>query len=226
MVWVSMGVFELMTVSYDLINHPDTNRAALIRSLAADKHRFRALRQEFGKYTIILEPTTSLYRARAHNEATTVPYRLTEMLGNPAYPAQRANLPGDPITYCADTVDTALAEIRAPLGVLVTIATLQSCRPLTLINVTGHMRAEQHECASHPMAILDSWLSRPVYVLDDRTTYLTTQLFANIIRDEAYDGLLFSSSVNAGGKNYAIFAPFLLGVASTTLLPHSTAETD
>jgi hypothetical protein len=201
-----------------LQNDPDSNgREGLIRRLSDDRKEFRSVRASLTTALKVLTPNDCVYRARTNPEGRSDPWPSHDMRGNPEYPAQRANLKGQPILYCAESKATAICEVRPPQGVtLITIAILKPMRNLRLVSAIPRANEPQR---SH-FRILNEWLSRPVVSLDDLQHYWQTQLFSCIVRVEGYDGIEFSSSLEPNGINYALFDPFCVDLLNPVAIRH------
>ena len=211
-VWVSPDVDDLLGMPYDLKCVNPNYRDAFIGSSAKNRSRFTEIRQILCSRMIDLTPGTELFRARIHTESIEEAYRSDEMRGNPSFPAQRANLAGQPILYCANSNQTAIAEVRPHLGSLVTIAVAKPCRALKLVQVFRRMEQDSDPFGLNPLSILDDWMSRPLNSLEDISLYWQTQLFSCIVREEGFDGIRFSSSANPAGWNLALFDPYAVDI--------------
>ncbi|WP_424666577.1 RES family NAD+ phosphorylase [Candidatus Binatus sp.] len=66
----------------------------------------------------------------------------------------RVNPKGIPCLYLATHKDTALSEVRPGKGSLISVAQFQTCRDLTIINVTTHRRPK-HLYGSIPKNEID-----------------------------------------------------------------------
>lgn len=200
--FLEYSVFELLTTEYDF-EYGLGDSSARIQELACDSSQFVRVRKELPQLSLCLTTNTDLRRVRPGD------WPAAEMFGNPGFPAWRANLKGQPIIYLADSTATALKECRIEPGQTYTEARFQVVKPLTLVDIRGQSDAGMLD----PFATLDLWMSRPVnkdageIEEAERYHYYVTKLFSSIVRNEKFDGLEFTSSVQGGGWNVALFDP-------------------
>jgi hypothetical protein len=132
--------------------------------------------------------------------------------------AGRMNARGISVFYGAIESETALAEVRPPVGSQVAIAKFTIERPLRLLDVEAlksvttsgsifdpkHIR--QLERANF-MEILSGRISRPVMPNEEAFEYLTTQAVADYLATEAkLDGIIFPSvQVGHAASNVVLF---------------------
>lgn len=217
---VPFSLFDLVTAEYDVRNTL-SNSAEDFRRLGADRRRFKRVRAEIEQHAVDLGPGTTLIRVRDHDGKPDGPWPGNAMRGHPDFPRGRANVDGQTIIYCADSTETALAEVRATSGRYFTVASLQPRRLLKVASVVE----KRNTGASNPFALIDLWMSTPVndrnctaLTGNEQERYYATRLFSSIVREEGYDGVQFSSSVRQGGTNVALFDPCCLNVIETKLI--------
>lgn len=219
---VPVSVFDLITAEFDVRNSL-ARPADEIRLLAANRRRFRRTRRELRENVIELVPDTELFRVREHQGKPDCPWPGHGMRGHPDYPRGRVNVDGQAIIYCADSVETALAEVRAQPGTYFTVASLEPRNRLTLVRVAAEPGSD-----AGPFALINSWMSHPVNdrsrvlrpppVANEQEHYYATQLFSCLVREERFDGIQFLSSVRKNGVNYAFFDPYLMDITDTRLI--------
>lgn len=120
----------------------------------------------------------------------------------------RANAVGIPVFYCATDIKTALLECRSPAGSAVTVATVINPKKLKLAdlrmqpqNYSWQSESEFWDRVTEEVAVM---FSKRVVGDQAWRDYVLTQHFAELIRRNDYDGIIYSSS-QSGGDNLAIF---------------------
>ncbi len=106
--------------------------------------------------------------------------------------AYRANPSGIRYLYTAETVDTALAEIRPSISEDVSIATLRTKRRLKLADIAANVK-------------LSSRFSQ--VALGDDKDYLPMQYLAETIKLNDFDGIRYASALHKDGINIVLFDP-------------------
>ncbi|MEI7196419.1 RES domain-containing protein [Pectobacterium versatile] len=168
-----------------------------------------------------------LYRARwsrNHNELEqfiTIPDRE---LGPPPHQfsgANRMSPRGISVFYGASSVDTAISEIRPPVGCHVVSAKFNIIRPLRLLNLlaledildTGSMLDPEYIVRREQAAFLKtltSWIVKPVLPGEEDFSYIPTQVIAEYLAESEQlnlDGILYPSVQLDGsltGENYNV----------------------
>jgi hypothetical protein len=171
-------------------------------------------------------PFEYLYRARAfqsQGKLRAALLRPDKELGPPpsAFAASgRMNARGISVFYGATDPETAVAEVRPPVGSEVALARFQVVRPLRLLDLTalggviakGSYFDPEYAAALDRMTFLRSLsrrMARPVMPDDQDADYLPTQAIADFLATDTVtplDGIIFPSVQVAGGKqNIVLF---------------------
>jgi hypothetical protein len=127
----------------------------------------------------------------------------------------RVNPKGIPCLYAATHQETAVAEVRPWMGAHVSVAELTILRTLRLVNCTNEpsgldyysrgdssLDATQREQAC--WRAIDRAFARPVSRDDQIAEYAPTQIIAEVLRQEGFDGIGYRSALGSG-HNIAIF---------------------
>lgn len=128
----------------------------------------------------------------------------------------RANPRGIPYLYCTDQLETAIAEVRPWIGSLVSVGQFRVVRTLRLIHCSAPEKPHQIIINGIPQIPQEDWdkavwwdigraFSKPVVLSsDDTAEYVPTQIIAEFIRKQKYDGLVYASAF-AGGYTMVLF---------------------
>lgn len=124
----------------------------------------------------------------------------------------RANARGIPCLYVATHHETAIAEVRPWIGSFVSVALFEIVRDLKVVNVTTDNRSNLIFAVEPPADVRErqNWaaigraFSRPVTADDFIADYAPTQILAEVIRSEGFDGIAYGSSLGPG-HNLALF---------------------
>jgi RES domain-containing protein len=124
----------------------------------------------------------------------------------------RLNRDGVSFLYLATDEATAAAEVRPHPGHRVSIGAFRSVRDIRLadfgaIDIADFASSDARLDIFHLGFTISREISLPV-TPEDRHKYTVTQLLADIIRRQGYEGIRFPSSV-ASGSNVCIFQPGL-----------------
>jgi len=124
----------------------------------------------------------------------------------------RVNPKGIAYLYLSNDIDTALAESRPWLGEPVSLGYFNVMRNLKLVSFT-----EDNISLIPPILLLDMaridrivWedinraFSRPVLRYEEATDYIPTQILAEVLKREKYDGVFYKSRLGRGA-NIALF---------------------
>jgi hypothetical protein len=181
----------------------------------------------------VITPRTVLYRGRAghtklsFSEAIPAPWPPEEMHAPPAHLAKhyRVNREGVSVFYCAGDIETALHESGREPGTLVSLRRVAAKRRLKLADLTkfhgvaqpfGVRNFASIERHARLLQQLNIVLSSPVNEADTKREYIPTQVLADAIQEEGFDGLCFRSSKHHGGINIVVFNPDDMRVLSTS----------
>lgn len=164
-----------------------------------------------------------LYRARAFQTDHKLKNALKspdKELGPPPSEfatAGRMNSRGITVFYGSTNPETAIAEIRPPVGSKVAVARFELTRTLKVLDlsalklthVTGSIFDEKFaQQISRTMFLrkLSQRLTRPVMPDDEHTEYLVTQVVADYLSSELkFDGIIFPSAQSNAGLNVTLF---------------------
>lgn len=135
----------------------------------------------------------------------------------------RVNPAGIPVLYLANSLQTAISEVRPWIGSEVSVAKFEICRDLKVINLSvedgdselnRRMWAQLHseKARTNPKFKEQTvWLhveqafSRPISVSDDTADYVPTQILAELFYANGYDALIYRSQFGEQGFNIALF---------------------
>lgn len=155
----------------------------------------------------------SLYRARwcrNHHEMEQILVTPDKELGPPPHQisgANRMSAKGISVFYGASSVDTAISEIRPPVGCNVVCAKFNVIRPLRLLNLpalesvleSGSLLDPDYIKRREQAAFLSTLISRivaPVLPGEEDFSYIPTQVIAEYLADPSrfnLDGILYPS---------------------------------
>lgn len=112
--------------------------------------------------------------------------------------------------YLADSIETAIAEVRPHPGHLVSIGKFESVEEMkyvdfTDISIFNYCESDKQIDSYLLLRNIEQMLSKPV-TPGSQAEHYTTQFLADIIRRLHYDGIRFSSSV-CNGYNLLIYKP-------------------
>lgn len=219
------AVFDVVTAGFDVNNCPDQIERC-IRQISKEP-RFKNLCHELEQWTLVLSAGSEFIRVRnrvnvqADDCHAQPPFRSFEMRGNPAYPPFRANLSGQPVLYCAESLDTAIAEARLKSGECITLARARLIRPVQVIDL-ANASLQLADGTRDPVVTLALWMSEPLTCPLPPPTeahpHWQTQLFSCIARDQGLGGIRFGSSVHAAGINVALFDPFCVDLTCERMI--------
>ena len=136
----------------------------------------------------------------------------------------RINAKGITCLYLADTIETTFHEVRAAAFDYVTVAKFKLKEDVFVVDLNAitnvspfseDMDIKGYAIDKDVLRKLNEELSKPVRRNDSTLEYVPTQYFADIIksfvhRDELeFVGIEYTSTLETGGKNLAIFYPEL-----------------
>lgn len=186
------------------------------------------------------------YRARIGNlisEITDLGQLALAMGPPPASQSRagRANSAGIPVLYAAESSNTAAAEVRAIVQQDLTIAELHA-EYLVLLDLSDRQRHSGSPFRATSTSQLTGWLqfdelrrmigfqmANPVMPNDEAIQYIPTQYLAEFVRSNGFDGILYDSALDYGGRNLVIFnsekVKFVQArTASITKIQHTVEE--
>lgn len=118
----------------------------------------------------------------------------------------RANAKGITCLYLASDKDTACAEVRPWKGQQISLGLFAVKRDLKIVDcsrVTGKLHIylkepdaiKREECV---WASINTAFSKPVNPNDPETEYVPTQILAEVVLEQGYDGIAYKSSLGEG----------------------------
>ncbi|MFZ2634295.1 MAG: RES family NAD+ phosphorylase [Desulfosalsimonadaceae bacterium] len=124
----------------------------------------------------------------------------------------RANPKGIPYLYGANKKDTALAEIRPWIGSIISLAQFKIKREIILVNFTQDdgcrkIYLQEPDLKEKEKAIwtaIDCAFSKPINRNGDLAEYAPTQIIAELLKKNGFDGIGYRS-VFGGGVNIVLF---------------------
>ena len=180
-----------------------------------------------------LEAGDYLYRARKGYELDSatgqrLPY-TGHAIGAPpvskALPG-RANRKNQSVLYCADQLDTAVAETRPARGLLISVATLRVRRDLRILDLVKPpppvnpftLKITEEELAVNNVLLDEvelnrllrrfcSELSIPLSRDDDSNEYAPSQALSDLVREHGFAGIRYGSAMQPEGTNIVLFDP-------------------
>ncbi len=135
----------------------------------------------------------------------------------------RINPKGIPCLYLASSIDTAISEVRPWLDELVSVALFRTDRDFNLVDLSknhggsalglltfaqlcGEESISQEKADECVWAEIDSAFSRPVTRADNNSSYFPTQILAEALKEDGFDGVVYKSSFGGEkGYNVALF---------------------
>ncbi|WP_372808116.1 RES family NAD+ phosphorylase [Pontiella sp.] len=149
------------------------------------------------------------------------PYPIEQMLAPPPDKASegRINPKGIPCFYAADSIETAVSEMRPWIGELISVAFFRPFATLSAIDLTNDIESPlalkicmRKELPASPAEIetqlwseLNHAFSQPVSNTTEVAEYAPTQIISEWLKSWGYDGVVYKSSIHTDGKNYAFF---------------------
>jgi RES domain len=175
------------------------------------------------------------------------PYSAERMKPRPTQALEgRVNPKGIPCLYGGNSPDTAVAEVRPWKGELVSVGKFSLCRSVKMIEFLTYHDENRHsvlvnmsyrlvksdageiiggvpELASNEDVTKNVWthidqaFSEPVTHSDDHSDYVPTQILAECLNKEGYDGICYRSKLSDQGINVAFFDPEVATITSRSL---------
>lgn len=123
----------------------------------------------------------------------------------------RANPVGIPYIYLATNEDTALAEMRAGLKDILTLAIFEVLEDLKIVNCVIETKRKFYLKQPSPEARENAvWsdinmaFKNPIDRNEDPVSYIPTQILAEVFKNQEYNGIQYSSSYG-NGNNIVMF---------------------
>jgi hypothetical protein len=181
-----------------------------------------------------IEASTILYRARLgwvsdDDRRRKQPYRGVEIGAPPSAKASagRANRKGRPVLYCAESEETAIAEVRPVRGYWVSTCKRRANRDLRILDLVDGIPAA-HPFTDETLAwsvefpeLVQSFaeaLSAPLARSDDTNNYLPSQKLCEYAEGLRFDGVRYSSAMNDEGVNLVLFDPSVVEILDSALV--------
>jgi hypothetical protein len=144
-------------------------------------------------------------------------------------PDGRANPRGIPFLYLSSNPQTAMSEVRPWIGSLITVAAMKLVRDVRIVDCCRFqgkggsdawplLRIGWTELAKgkiktpKPNEIeeiiwwdIDTAFSTPTEANDNTSTYVSTQILAELFRSKGFDGVRYKSRLRKDGYNFALF---------------------
>lgn len=162
----------------------------------------------------ILSPNTPLFRARVNKPSGEFEL-VSELRGNKNAPsANRASPVGIPYTYLAEDAETAIAEIRANVSQLITVAEFRvesEKRIITLSTYADYLCSGESELSSMEICSFILYLSHAFAApIKNDMDYLPCQYFAEYCKQCGFSGIRYVSAARGFAPtdahyNYVIF---------------------
>lgn len=144
----------------------------------------------------------------------------------------RLSTRGIPVLYLSDDPVTAAMEVRPFVTDVVTIATVRPHRNLKIADLFIDLNAAPPDGflngipSDQPdqLQLSISWIelaaacSSAVRPGDERLEYLPTQVFAEFIQSQGFDGIRYASAMRISHKNIMVFDPSSIEPVSTKVL--------
>jgi RES domain-containing protein len=122
----------------------------------------------------------------------------------------RINAKGIPFLYLATHEDTAMSEVRPWHEAKISLARFELTHDVALVDCSRRWKSSQKE--DEPINreafnwnLIGEAFSRPVSASDDVADYAPTQIVAEALRQQGYDGIIYNSGLNKDGKNVVLF---------------------
>jgi hypothetical protein len=177
------------------------------------------------------------YRSRIEKDGHAIP--IEEMGAPPAKFASsgRANPVGIPYLYLGSTVKTAICEVRAQPGEIVSVAEFSLKPDLNIVDlraprtlISPFLEEDEGSIALLRgdidfLEILGKELATPVVPDGAAINYIPSQFLCEFIKKCGYDGVAYSSSLSSG-MNIALFSPKTATAISTSEYKVSGLELD
>jgi hypothetical protein len=181
----------------------------------------------FVSYSVKHYPSgTVMYRARISKDKHGF---LPNEMGAPPRDkraAGRVNPEGVEVLYLSSKDITALYEVRSNLYDYVTIGEFKLLRDIRIVNLAGISVVspfiyaatndlQQYAVNQKCLKEIAEDIGKPLRRNDSQLEYLPTQIIAEFIKSQGYDGVEYSSTMTKDGYNLAIFSECLFECTQT-----------
>lgn len=160
-----------------------------------------------------IKPTDKLFRARIASDISG--FKIKEMGAPPKELRRqgRANPDGIGVLYLASNEQTALNEVRANVFDYVTIGTFKAKKNLRIVNLSAISELSPFSFAELASFYINrdvlremaAEIAKPQRRSDSPLEYLSTQFISEFVKAQGYDGVAYDSTLNNGGRNFAIY---------------------
>ncbi len=124
----------------------------------------------------------------------------------------RANPKGIPYLYLSTDMNTAMAEVRPWVGSYISVAQFKLLKNVRLINCTSEDKGamtylKEPEPKKREIAVwrdIDKAFFRPVTSNETNADYVSTQIIAELFKNNGFDGIAYRSSLGKG-HNITLF---------------------
>lgn len=159
-----------------------------------------------------------------HKWVEDAPFPPERMIPTHRNPSEgRLNPRGIAYLYLANDKRTAISEVRPSRGSLVTVGQFKTVRSLKLVNFSKHDgksggwaflldipvdqwdKLSQKQIDQAVWADIDNAFSLPVSPSDTHLNYIPTQVLAESVLKDNYDGIIYQSALSGNGYNIALF---------------------
>lgn len=185
-----------------------------------------AVRQMAKERVHDVTPTDPLWRAqKGYLQTKSLPFSSKRMKPRSDRSVEgRVNPKGIACLYVANNSKTAIAEIRPGKGAIVSVAVLKAVRNLRVVDcLSYHDRSgvasligvyqiignkfsapKKEDIRDDVWTHIDRAFSEPTDKMDDQADYIPTQVIAEVLKNERYDGIAYKSQFGEG-INIALF---------------------
>ena len=210
--------------SYSAFARPVCRDLRFIRSTDSDRFLDTVLAMISSRHVTIGEGTV-LWRAQVGHGLRTENHGEDEFEVPCAFPPKRmkplsdraadgrVNPKGIPCLYLATKKETAICEVRPWIGSYVSVAQFATTRVLNILDfgrdsMSSKIYLEEPKPHERTLAVwsdIDRAFSEPMTRTDDSADYVPTQIIAELLRKEGFDGIAYRSSIGEAGYNIALF---------------------
>jgi hypothetical protein len=117
----------------------------------------------------------------------------------------RVSSRGIPCLYLASNMKTAVAEIRPWVGSYVSLAQFKLVKRCKVVDCRSAKSEKLNKDQAKLWSDISYAFSKPVSPEELHLEYVPTQILAETLRLQGFDGILYESQLNKGGTNIALF---------------------